>query len=213
MCSAVCYNSHTTFPSLLRKAKENLFGQNRSFSDGHTVSEKKQQLELDSVVEETITGDYALIINGHSLVSLPKALFFLFLHPNNHLLSCLNVFSKQMTLLEMEHPQWFPIFKGKLPIYISYIMARITTVKGRIWRNTGITEYQFFLSDCTHLVELFKCSSGRVPQSCYFIKIMQLDRCIVIIALANICDLYSTARPSYNYHTKLLPLRYLWWFF
>lgn len=51
----------------LRKAKENLFGQNRSFSDGHTVSEKKQQLELDSVVEETITGDYALIINGHSL--------------------------------------------------------------------------------------------------------------------------------------------------
>ncbi|KAG8505325.1 putative phospholipid-transporting ATPase IM [Galemys pyrenaicus] len=51
----------------LRKAKENLFGRNRSFSNGHVVSEKKQQLELDSVVEETITGDYALIINGHSL--------------------------------------------------------------------------------------------------------------------------------------------------
>ncbi|XP_059952802.1 probable phospholipid-transporting ATPase IM isoform X5 [Mesoplodon densirostris] len=51
----------------LRKAKENLFGQNRSFSNGHVVFEKKQPLELDSVVEETVTGDYALIINGHSL--------------------------------------------------------------------------------------------------------------------------------------------------
>lgn len=58
------------FPS--RKAKENLFGQNRSSSNGDVVFEK-QQLELDSVVEETITGDYALIINGHSLVSLLKA--------------------------------------------------------------------------------------------------------------------------------------------
>uniref|UniRef100_A0A8I4A4R7 Phospholipid-transporting ATPase n=1 Tax=Callithrix jacchus TaxID=9483 RepID=A0A8I4A4R7_CALJA len=51
----------------LRKAKENLFGQNSNFSNGHVVGEKKQQLELDSVVEETVTGDYALIINGHSL--------------------------------------------------------------------------------------------------------------------------------------------------
>ncbi|NP_001124768.1 probable phospholipid-transporting ATPase IM [Pongo abelii] len=50
----------------LRKAKQNLFGQNRNFSNGHVVCEKKQQLELDSIVEETITGDYALIINGHS---------------------------------------------------------------------------------------------------------------------------------------------------
>ncbi|XP_036114007.1 probable phospholipid-transporting ATPase IM isoform X2 [Molossus molossus] len=49
----------------LRKAKEHLFGQNRSSSNGHVVFEKKQQ--LDSVVEETVTGDYALIINGHSL--------------------------------------------------------------------------------------------------------------------------------------------------
>ncbi|XP_006895390.1 PREDICTED: probable phospholipid-transporting ATPase IM [Elephantulus edwardii] len=51
----------------LRKAKESLFGQSRSFSNGHVVCEKKQQLELNSTVEETITGDYALIINGHSL--------------------------------------------------------------------------------------------------------------------------------------------------
>ncbi|CAK6432249.1 unnamed protein product [Pipistrellus nathusii] len=51
----------------LRKAKENLFGQNRSSSNGHIVPEKKQQLELDSIVEETVTGDYALVINGHSL--------------------------------------------------------------------------------------------------------------------------------------------------
>lgn len=61
-----------------RKAKESLFGQDRSFSNGHVAFEKKQQLELDSVVEETVTGDYALIINGHSLVSSLKALFFFF---------------------------------------------------------------------------------------------------------------------------------------
>ncbi|XP_073922017.1 probable phospholipid-transporting ATPase IM isoform X3 [Castor canadensis] len=51
----------------LRKAKENLFRQSRSFSNGHVVCEKKQQLELDSVAEEIMTGDYALVINGHSL--------------------------------------------------------------------------------------------------------------------------------------------------
>lgn len=97
-------------PSLLRKAKENLFGQNRSFSNGHVVFEKKQQLELASVVEETITGDYALVINGHSLVSSLKALFFLFLHLNNFLFCAVImrsafVFSKQMTLLETEPAQ------------------------------------------------------------------------------------------------------------
>ncbi|XP_037689946.1 probable phospholipid-transporting ATPase IM isoform X2 [Choloepus didactylus] len=51
----------------LRKAKENLFGQSRSVSNGHVVCEKKQQLELHSIEEETVTGDYALVINGHSL--------------------------------------------------------------------------------------------------------------------------------------------------
>ncbi|XP_076983961.1 putative phospholipid-transporting ATPase IM isoform X2 [Tamandua tetradactyla] len=51
----------------LRKAKENVFGESRSFPNGHAVCEKKQQLELCSIVEETVTGDYALIINGHSL--------------------------------------------------------------------------------------------------------------------------------------------------
>lgn len=51
----------------LRKAKENLFGQNRSFSNGLVDCEKRQQLELSSVGEETVTGEYALIINGHSL--------------------------------------------------------------------------------------------------------------------------------------------------
>ncbi|XP_020951497.1 probable phospholipid-transporting ATPase IM isoform X4 [Sus scrofa] len=60
-------NTATEVREELRKAKENLFGQNRSFSNGHVVFEKKQPLELDSVVEETVTGDYALIINGHSL--------------------------------------------------------------------------------------------------------------------------------------------------
>lgn len=94
-------------PFLLRKAKESLFGQDRSFSNGHVALEKKQQLELDSVVEETVTGDYALIINGHSLVSSLKASFFLFLH-NNCLFCTVTmrspfVFSKQMTLLEARH--------------------------------------------------------------------------------------------------------------
>uniref|UniRef100_A0A8C2PAE2 Phospholipid-transporting ATPase n=1 Tax=Capra hircus TaxID=9925 RepID=A0A8C2PAE2_CAPHI len=60
-------NTATEVREELRKAKENLFGRNRSFSNGHVVFEKKQSLELDSVVEETVTGDYALIINGHSL--------------------------------------------------------------------------------------------------------------------------------------------------
>lgn len=85
-----------------------MFGQNRSFSNGHVVFEKKQPLELDSVVEETVTGDYALIINGHSLVSLLKAFLFLFLHPNNHFFCAVItksffVYSKQMTLLEIGH--------------------------------------------------------------------------------------------------------------
>ncbi|XP_054421418.1 probable phospholipid-transporting ATPase IM [Pteronotus mesoamericanus] len=60
-------NSAVEVREELRKAKADMFGQNRSSSNGHVVFEKKQQLELDSVVEETITGDYALIINGHSL--------------------------------------------------------------------------------------------------------------------------------------------------
>lgn len=68
-------------PSPLRKAKENLSGQNRNVSNGHVVCEKKQQLELDSIVEETVTGDYALIINGHSLVSLPKVFVLSFSSP------------------------------------------------------------------------------------------------------------------------------------
>ncbi|KAL6082724.1 hypothetical protein STEG23_016479, partial [Scotinomys teguina] len=51
----------------LRKAKENLFGQNTSFSNGHVVYESKQQLELDPDAEEAVTGECALVINGHSL--------------------------------------------------------------------------------------------------------------------------------------------------
>ena len=58
-----------------------MFGQNRIFSSGRVVFEKKQSLELDSVVEETVTGDYALIINGHSLVSSLKAFVISFSPP------------------------------------------------------------------------------------------------------------------------------------
>ncbi|XP_023579830.1 probable phospholipid-transporting ATPase IM [Octodon degus] len=51
----------------VRKAKESLFGQNNSVVDGHAACEEPQQLELASVREDTVTGDYALVINGHSL--------------------------------------------------------------------------------------------------------------------------------------------------
>ncbi|XP_004835485.1 probable phospholipid-transporting ATPase IM isoform X2 [Heterocephalus glaber] len=51
----------------LRKAKGSLFGQNNSVLNGHVACEKPQQLELVSVGEDTVTGDYALVINGHSL--------------------------------------------------------------------------------------------------------------------------------------------------
>ena len=104
-------------PLPLRKAKENMFGQNRSSSNGHVVFEKQQQWELDSVVEETVTGDYALIINGHSLVSALKT-FVLFVHPDNCLFCVVImrspfVFSKQMALLETRHTPPFPVCEGK----------------------------------------------------------------------------------------------------
>ncbi|KAM7151887.1 putative phospholipid-transporting ATPase IM isoform 4-T4 [Macrochelys suwanniensis] len=51
----------------LRKAKEHLFGQSKDLSNGHVFCEKMQESKQDSVLEETVTGDYALVINGHSL--------------------------------------------------------------------------------------------------------------------------------------------------
>jgi hypothetical protein len=77
----LCYGFLPPSPCSLRKAKENLFRQSRSFSNGHVVCEKKQQLELDSVAEEIMTGDYALVINGHSLVSSLQALVLSFTLP------------------------------------------------------------------------------------------------------------------------------------
>ncbi|NP_001074413.2 probable phospholipid-transporting ATPase IM isoform X1 [Mus musculus] len=51
----------------LRKAKENLLGQSTSFSNGHAVYDNKQRLGLDAGAGEAVTGEYALVINGHSL--------------------------------------------------------------------------------------------------------------------------------------------------
>uniref|UniRef100_A0A8C3RVC8 Phospholipid-transporting ATPase n=1 Tax=Chelydra serpentina TaxID=8475 RepID=A0A8C3RVC8_CHESE len=51
----------------LRKAKEHLFGQSKDLSNSHVFCEKMQESKQDSVLEETVTGDYALVINGHSL--------------------------------------------------------------------------------------------------------------------------------------------------
>ncbi|KAM9070535.1 probable phospholipid-transporting ATPase IM isoform X1 [Sarcophilus harrisii] len=51
----------------LKKAKEILFGRSTGFTNGYAFCEKLQELKLGSTIEETVTGDYALIINGHSL--------------------------------------------------------------------------------------------------------------------------------------------------
>ncbi|XP_072479715.1 probable phospholipid-transporting ATPase IM isoform X2 [Notamacropus eugenii] len=51
----------------LKKAKEMLFERSTGFTNGHAFCEKLQELRLGPTVEETVTGDYALIINGHSL--------------------------------------------------------------------------------------------------------------------------------------------------
>ncbi|CAJ0926321.1 unnamed protein product, partial [Ranitomeya imitator] len=51
----------------LRKAKDATFGQSRNLFNGHQFSEKTVETKLHSVYEETVTGEYALVINGHSL--------------------------------------------------------------------------------------------------------------------------------------------------
>ncbi|XP_063305087.1 probable phospholipid-transporting ATPase IM [Pelobates fuscus] len=57
----------------LRKAKEVTFGQSRSLHNGHQFSEKTKDSKVESVYEETVTGEYALIINGHSLAHALEA--------------------------------------------------------------------------------------------------------------------------------------------
>ncbi|XP_039347593.1 probable phospholipid-transporting ATPase IM isoform X2 [Mauremys reevesii] len=57
----------------LRKAKEHLFGQSKDLSNGHVFCEKMQESKQGSVLEETVTGDYALVINGHSLAHALEA--------------------------------------------------------------------------------------------------------------------------------------------
>ncbi|XP_012865415.1 PREDICTED: probable phospholipid-transporting ATPase IM [Dipodomys ordii] len=52
----------------LRTAKELLFGRSQHILDSQVLREKQQPLELKSVAaEDSVTGDYALVINGHSL--------------------------------------------------------------------------------------------------------------------------------------------------
>lgn len=51
-----------------RTAKERIVGPSKDkFSSGHDM-EKTELYSSDSVFEETIIAEYALIINGHSLV-------------------------------------------------------------------------------------------------------------------------------------------------
>jgi phospholipid-translocating ATPase len=58
-----------------------LLGQSTSFSNGHAVYDNKQRLGLDAGAGEAVTGEYALVINGHSLVSLPEAVLLFFFTP------------------------------------------------------------------------------------------------------------------------------------
>ncbi|XP_029431569.1 probable phospholipid-transporting ATPase IM isoform X2 [Rhinatrema bivittatum] len=59
----------------LRKAREHIFGQNQGPYNGHMCSEKMLETKFDSVFvfEETVTGEYALIVNGHSLAHALEA--------------------------------------------------------------------------------------------------------------------------------------------
>nr|XP_014434979.2 probable phospholipid-transporting ATPase IM [Pelodiscus sinensis] len=57
----------------LRKVKEHLFGQSKDLSNGHASCEKKQESKQSSVLEEIVDGDYALVINGHSLAHALEA--------------------------------------------------------------------------------------------------------------------------------------------
>lgn len=51
-----------------RIAKEKILGPTRETVSGEKDVEKMDLYRNDSVFEETITSEYALIINGHSLV-------------------------------------------------------------------------------------------------------------------------------------------------
>ncbi|XP_067827575.1 phospholipid-transporting ATPase ID isoform X3 [Heptranchias perlo] len=55
----------------LRKTKERMMG--TTVCNGHVFSEKNVTSMLDSVIEETVMGDYALVINGHSLAHALEA--------------------------------------------------------------------------------------------------------------------------------------------
>ncbi|PIN96778.1 hypothetical protein AB205_0201870, partial [Aquarana catesbeiana] len=57
----------------LRKVKEATLGQSRSLFNGHQFSEKMNDIKLESVYEETVTSEYALVINGHSLAHALEA--------------------------------------------------------------------------------------------------------------------------------------------
>ncbi|XP_041031149.1 phospholipid-transporting ATPase ID isoform X2 [Carcharodon carcharias] len=55
----------------LRKATEQMMG--TPICNGYGVSVKNGSLKLESVIEETVMGDYALVINGHSLAHALEA--------------------------------------------------------------------------------------------------------------------------------------------
>lgn len=56
------------FP-LHRKAREKMMDSSRTVGNGFTYQEKLSSSKLTSVLE-AVAGEYALVINGHSLVSV-----------------------------------------------------------------------------------------------------------------------------------------------
>lgn len=75
--------------SFLRSAKEHVLGLSGVSSAGDV--EKADMSADDSVFEETIIAEYALVINGHSLVRY-VTLFSIFLCSNYEFILCLFLF-------------------------------------------------------------------------------------------------------------------------
>lgn len=66
---------------LLKESKGKFVWTKQKFFQWTCSFFEKKAAGADSVVEETVTGDYALIINGHSLVSSLKAFVISFSPP------------------------------------------------------------------------------------------------------------------------------------
>lgn len=60
---------------MLRAAKETIMGPSRDKFGSDPNMEKTELYSSDSVFEETIIAEYALVINGHSLVRVTHSVW------------------------------------------------------------------------------------------------------------------------------------------